>query len=37
MFAILLLIAAGAALYGAHLALDVLELVPRTNDDLVFF
>lgn len=37
MFAIFVLIAAGAAFYGVRLALDVLELVPRTNDDLVFF
>jgi hypothetical protein len=37
MFAIFLLIAAGAALYGVRLAVDVLGLVPRNNDDLVFF
>lgn len=37
MFAIFLLIAAGAAGYGVQLALDVFHIVPRSNDDLVFF
>ena len=37
MFAIFLLIAAGAALYGVLLTVDVFAIVPRNNDDLVFF